>query len=337
MGEDNQYGLSRHIPADVRRVVRQRCKFGCVICRRGFYQYEHIDPEFKDAKEHDPDRICCLCASCHDSVTRGQLSKGLVMNAYRKVKTQQAGEVGPPVGPLDFHDGSAELAIGGLQYNPAVQTILRYHGNDLIRVVPGQGGEPGKITAVFTDDDGKELLRLDENEWMGQMDNWDIEVVGKRLTVRKKEGEINLQLRLDPPGRIVAERLDMRVGSAHVLATEESYAVGRCFKSGLIGWCYADLRIRASTPLGTAIEFLDPSKLYDPSVATRFTGAMIQPLGIAIGSLCSALEIKLLAFGSCPLETARSAMRSHPKEFGELICRESRMTNLSILSATPPN
>ena len=86
MAEVNQHGLSRYIPADVRRDVRHRSKFGCVVCRRGFYQYEHIDPPFEDAESHDPDHICCLCGSCHDSVTRGHLSKAMVIAAYRKVQ-----------------------------------------------------------------------------------------------------------------------------------------------------------------------------------------------------------------------------------------------------------
>jgi len=38
----NRHGLHRRIPAAVEREVRQRCKFGCVVCRAGFYDYHHI-------------------------------------------------------------------------------------------------------------------------------------------------------------------------------------------------------------------------------------------------------------------------------------------------------
>lgn len=166
--EFNQYGLSRYIPAETRREVRQRSKFGCVICRRGFYQYEHIDPSFENAREHKAEGICCLCGACHDLVTRGQLSKQTVKAAYMKIKNMSFEKAGPPVGPLDFYDGSAELLIGGLLYNPAVRTVIRYNGQDIIRVLPGhQINEPGSISAIFTDDNGKEVLRLEENEWVG--------------------------------------------------------------------------------------------------------------------------------------------------------------------------
>jgi magnesium chelatase family protein len=49
--EINKHGLSRTIPAEIRREIRQRSKFGCVICRNAIYTYEHIDPTFVNAKE----------------------------------------------------------------------------------------------------------------------------------------------------------------------------------------------------------------------------------------------------------------------------------------------
>ena len=69
----NDHGLSRHIPEDVKREVRQRSRFGCVIpgCRRAFYEYEHIEPEFKDAKSHDPAAICLVCPNHNPRRTGG--------------------------------------------------------------------------------------------------------------------------------------------------------------------------------------------------------------------------------------------------------------------------
>jgi hypothetical protein len=336
MAEVNQHGLNRYIAADVRRDVRQRSRFGCVVCRRGFYQYEHIDPPFENATRHDPERICCLCGSCHDSVTRGQLSKEFVMASYRKIQAQQQSEILPPVGPLDFHDGSAELMIGGLLYNPAVQTVLRYHGEDLIRVVPGRNGEPGLISAVFTDESGCDVLHLVENEWVGSLSNWDIEVVGQRLIVRRERGDISLQLRLDPPGRIVVERLDMRIADGHVLATEQTYAVGRHITDGTVHWVHAGIQIRRSSPLGAAIEFTDPETLETRDVQLQGTGqelaaadrrvvmnsnagVMVKPIGIVIASLCGGFDLAELAIGNQPLDEMRRVILSHPGELGRFI------------------
>lgn len=335
--EINKHGLSRYIPADVRREVRQRSKFGCVICRRGFYQYEHIDPPFDDAMVHNPDHICCLCGACHDSVTRGHLSKDAVKTAYRTVQDLPLVKVGPPIGPLDFHDGNAELLIGGLLYSPAVQTVLRYHGSDIIRVLPGErDGEPGRISAIFTDDGGTEVLRLEENEWVGSLNTWDIEIVGRRITARREQGSITLQLRLDPPGRIVVERLDMRIRDSHVLVTEQTYAVGRYITDESVHWVYAYVHIRRSSPLGVAIEFTDPAMLEEREARFRGTGqelatndrkvvmnsnagVLIKPLGIAIASLCGSFDLAELAVGNQNISDMRRVILSHPEQIGRFI------------------
>jgi hypothetical protein len=337
MAEVNRHGLSRYIPADVRREVRQRSKFGCVICRRGFYQHEHINPPFEDATEHDPERICCLCGACHDSVTRGHLSKEFVEAAYRKVQDLPLEKVGPPVGPLDFHDGNAELLIGGLLYSPAVRTVLRYHGSDIIRVLPSErGGEPGRISAVFTDDKGAEVLRLEENEWIGSLHTWDIEIVGQQITARREEGSVTLQLRLDPPGRVVVERLDMRILDSHVLATEKTYAVGRYITDESVHWVHAHIGIRRSSPLGVAIEFTDPEVLEERDVRFRDTGqelstndrqvvmnsnsgVLIKPLGVAIASFCGSFDLAELAIGNRNLSDMRRIILSHPEQIGRFI------------------
>lgn len=308
MPNTNKHGLPRHIPSEIRRQIRKNSKFGCILCRKGFYQYEHIDPTFEDAKTHDADAMCCLCGACHDAVTRGQISKSAIKSAYSKIKSLPIDEVDPPTGPLDFHDGTAELKIGNLLYSPVVQTLLRYHGHDIIKVIPGQNEEPGKISAILTNDLGDPVLELRENEWIGSLDNWDIEIIGSRITVRQAHGRIALQIRLDPPGRIIVERLDMRIGSGHVLATEDTYAVGRYVSEDEAVWLHASIQITRSSPFGAVIEFTDPDELERrdkqlmntgqglatsdrSSVMNSNLGVCIKPAGIAISSLCGAFQL----------------------------------------------
>lgn len=51
----NQFGLSRDIPEAVKRQVRQRDGFGCIICGSAIIEYEHFEPEFHAAKFHSVD------------------------------------------------------------------------------------------------------------------------------------------------------------------------------------------------------------------------------------------------------------------------------------------
>src|SRR5688500_9526885 len=77
----NKFGLSREIPSPTKRVIRQQCGFGCVVCGSGIYQYEHIDPEWHRAKEHSASRIALLCGTCHDYVTRRLWPKSKILKA----------------------------------------------------------------------------------------------------------------------------------------------------------------------------------------------------------------------------------------------------------------
>jgi hypothetical protein len=328
MGE-NRHGLSRDIPADVARDVRRRSKFGCVRCRSGFYVYEHIDPPFKDAREHRAEAICCLCASCHDAVTRGQLAKSTVKAAYDKIQAATIEEAGRPRGPLDF-TGGAELIIGGLSYHPAVNTVLRYHGRSLIQLHPASTpSEQGSISAVFTDSAGREALWLDAGHWIGSLAAWDIDVEGQRIAVRTKRGDITLQLRLDPPGRILVERLDMRYRDVHILATDKSYAAGRYIGPGLVLWSHANVIVNGSGPEGAAIEFASPGRLArriaratgkspassDGDLAiVGGVGVMIKSAGVSIASNCGSFHLLKWAVGSRPVDAMRSVLISQPEQ-----------------------
>jgi hypothetical protein len=329
----NKHGLPRNIPSGVRKTVRARSKFACVQCRSGFYHYEHIDPLFEDATKHDPDCICCLCASCHDGVTRGRWSKDAIKAAYKSISEASPDKVGPPVGPLDFTDGNAQLLIGRLLYSPAVCRVFRYHGEDVIAVHPSKrAGEPGRMSATFTDDNGNPTLWLRENEWIGSLDAWDIDTPGQRIIVRRKERHVVLQLRLDPPGRIVVERLDMRFKDAHVLATEHTWAAGRCYPEG-VHWVHAYLEVVKSTPYGAAIEFTQPATLEQrlmaankikpgsagPIAISAIAGLLVIPTGIAVASQCGAFNVIELVVGPRPLADMRKVVFGYPEQVARFI------------------
>ena len=87
------------------------------------------------------------------------LSAASVVAKYQETRRAPAAQLGPPAGPLGYHDGTAQLLLGGLRYSPAVRVLLRYHGTPLITVTPGTGGRPGAINAVFTGDAGRSRSR----------------------------------------------------------------------------------------------------------------------------------------------------------------------------------
>lgn len=204
--EVNRYGLSRQIPAPIKREVRQRSGFGCVVCGATVYTYHHFDPPFTDARKHDPKGITLLCGKCHTDATRGLLSDGTVRKAASNPKCLERGfshymlEVGEQFPVLRF--GNSTL-IG----NP---TIIRAFGKRLFAIDrPEKSGAPFRISAIFCDQEGREACRIVENEWQGFTSNWDIACTRNEFTVRRAHGEIALRIRHNPPNELTVDRLDM--------------------------------------------------------------------------------------------------------------------------------
>lgn len=58
------------IPEPLKRQVRQQCGFGCILCGKPLYHYEHMI-EFAVVQEHTLENLALLCAEHHDEKTRG--------------------------------------------------------------------------------------------------------------------------------------------------------------------------------------------------------------------------------------------------------------------------
>ena len=66
--------------AGIMREVRQRCGFGCVICGRPIYEYDHILGWAK-VKRHVASEITLLCDNHHREKTAGFLPNERVIEA----------------------------------------------------------------------------------------------------------------------------------------------------------------------------------------------------------------------------------------------------------------
>lgn len=334
----NKHGLPRDIPDSIKREIRQRSKFGCVICRAGIFDYEHIDPEYSDAKTHNPDNICCICTACHAKVTRSHFSKAYVRKKYNEVAAADDTEIPPPFDDLDFHDGKAELKIGGISYDPGVTAVVKYHGKEIFSISPSDGTDAAGINAIFLDDDGEETLKILDNVWHGAVKAWDTEVVGSRIKVRKRKGVFALVLRLEPPGRIVIEKLDMRVADAHILVSEQSHAVGRYYEDNKINWFHANMvHMGGPLPGASAIEFLTPFEAEwrdqkwngrgqrlatadNAIVMQTGLGATNKRMGIIVGANCLKFGIASFACGGPrSIKKMRQLVFNEPDRVAEYI------------------
>lgn len=230
MAITNRHGLSRYVPAEVARAIRQRCGFGCVLCGLGFYDYEHFDPDFADATEHNPLGMTLLCMQCNQKRARGTLSREAVASANADPACKRAGFA------RECFDVSPERIA--VQFAAATfvncRTLIEINRLPVLAVAPPMGaGEPYRLSGYFTDATGTCTLTIKDNVWKARTSNWDVECVGARIAVRRAAGDIALIVRTEPPHRLVIERIDMQFEGCIVRGDERQMKVS-C--NGGRGW-----------------------------------------------------------------------------------------------------
>ena len=205
--QENKYGLSRRIPEDVKQKIRADCGFGCVICGLGIYEYEHVDPEFNDAKVHDPSKMTLLCSQHHSKVTRKMLSKETVKDAMLRPCALQKGfasetfDISPQesititIGNNNFEDVGALIVIADMP-------ILQIRPPDV-------SGSQFLLSAKFFSSKNQISLQIIDNEWMVSSGIWDVKTEGNTITIREVKGKIHLQLIAVPPHALIISRINM--------------------------------------------------------------------------------------------------------------------------------
>jgi len=196
------------------------------------YQYHHVDPVFADATKHESKCIVLLCGGCHDRVGRGLLSIDTIKKRGDKPKCKESGF---SFGPFDIGSEPIEIKLGTILARNT-KTLIRVCGDDVFSICPPEeDGGPFILDVRFFDADGTSILDIVANEWRSWSVNWDVEIKGTRIFIRKSPGNFTLILRSEPPQRLVIERMDM-------------------FHEGMRLCCQEDKSFYAITPHGTVFE-----------------------------------------------------------------------------------
>lgn len=199
------------IPDAIKREVRQRCGFGCVICGSPIYEYDHMI-EWSKTHHHKADELTLLCFQHHGEKKKKLLPAKKVTAANDEPFNIAAGVSSPQ---SLYYDGSHfKLKLGdsvstfsglrnGQTFSPFVidgQSVVSFtndEGNILLNI-------------EFRDELGNVILLIDNSELVYSAGMWDVEWVGQTLTIREGLREIVLELELAPPSMVSINR-----GSLH--------------------------------------------------------------------------------------------------------------------------
>lgn len=78
------------IPARIKRAVRQRCGFGCVMCGAPVYHYEHMK-DWAIVLKHEEENITLLCPNSHEDKSNNLLPLHKLQEANANPVNRQTG------------------------------------------------------------------------------------------------------------------------------------------------------------------------------------------------------------------------------------------------------
>ncbi|MBA1296596.1 cell division protein [Pseudomonas lurida] len=191
----------------MKREIRQRCGFGCVICGIPLYEYEHM-LKWSVVKRHVASEITLLCRFHHGQRTSGLLPIEIVREANLAPYNLNAGASSAVM--LHFTGRKVDLKLGGNSFNLTDINEGEKFCPLIIDRVPVVSFVHRKgrnyLSLNIYDDEQKLILKVVENEIVIDTGQWDVEWVGKVLTIRQGPKRVFLKIEFRPPGDVVIEK-----------------------------------------------------------------------------------------------------------------------------------
>jgi trigger factor len=184
------------------------------------YEYEHLDG-WANVHQHEEHRITLLCDRHHREKTTGLLPLTVVEEANGNPFNLRAGVTKPY--DLYFEGNACEALVGSNRF----VTEDRGYGTAMIPVsIDGDALLGFLLTdghlllnlALF-DEYNRLVLQIRNNQLWHATDIWDVQLIGRRLLVRQAARQLLLDIRFEPPNRIVIDRGRFLRNGVEVLIT----------------------------------------------------------------------------------------------------------------------
>lgn len=209
------------IPGPVKREVRQRCGFGCVICGVPLYEYHHLIP-YSERQEHVSSNITLVCDAHHKEATNSLLTPDQISQANSKPYNVEHG-VSTPYG-IHFEGLSFDCVIGGNRFSSRLRDdqdassmiALSVDDSDLAQFHIDSSGKLFLNASIF-DERNLPILIIRENELTYRTATWDVEFQARTLIVREAIRKILVEIELIPPRAVVISRARLLCNGVEIL------------------------------------------------------------------------------------------------------------------------
>lgn len=182
-------------------------------------------------KEHVAEDLTLLCDKHHKEATNGLLPREAIIQSNEDPYNLRAGKSSPWL--LHYQGNSCEVEIGGNYFSTysggkRAQSIpVLVDGIPLINFIMEDGNL--LLNMILFDKFNDMVLEIVNNELVYNVSPWDIEVVGKRLTIREKARHFLVSMLFEPPNKIIIDKarllcngIEILVRPDHILLTNNN-------------------------------------------------------------------------------------------------------------------
>lgn len=245
---------NREIPEPIKRIVRQRCGFGCIICGNPIIQYHHIE-EWAVVKEHRPENITLLCPSHHMDVTATRIPKSIILEANQIpycVTNQQSS----PYKLFYTLDEECSVMIGSLCFRMIYTSNLFSQITpimiDDMRIIQFVRVENklGLFVNIFNNKN-QLVLKIYNNELIMSTGQWDITFIGNKLTIKQDNQNLLCEIKFNTPSGITITKANLYYNKHHVVINENGLQNQNVHLSRLTVYSYVGIGI-GSLPSNTS-------------------------------------------------------------------------------------
>lgn len=192
------------ISEPIKREVRRRCGFGCIVCGIPMFDYHHI-VDYAIVQKHEAENIVLVCPNHHAGPTRRRVSEATIRHYAASPVNIGRQTTGTYVNLMVGRQGSFEAGGRIFEFDFA-QSGGRYDAINVAgKTFVGLTCEDDHLLLdiILTDKDGVEVLRVKRGEMTVSTGVWDYTFEGPHIRVKSAEHDVAFALTIKDDGVVL--------------------------------------------------------------------------------------------------------------------------------------
>ena len=239
------------IPLQIKRNVRARCGFGCVVCGAQPYEYAHIE-DYGKVQCHEEHNITLLCKHHHGEDTLSMLPKDQIIRADREPFNLSTSRTQSRY--LFYSGKNVVVRIGGSTFSfdnlPEGFEFVALEIDDKAIISFKAEEEHLFLNFIAHDKNNNVIVEIINNEIIHSTAIWDVEWSANKLIFREGSRRILLKMCFLPPNIINIQKGIIHYNDTDILIDNDILFIANnksVFGRGSTTNCKVGISIRGMT------------------------------------------------------------------------------------------